>query len=1186
MNTPSHAAQRKLKKQAKQDQANDHSTSNEHSGSANAGSSKPAPASALPTREPPTSEPAESNGFQSSSSFTKNAEPDKRTALAAQQASLPNLLSKGQSEDPARGSSSPAPSSLLTHTVGPANDPVEDSRRSQVLAGNTHVDWDTDAYNRGGTALMKRPRFGDVGDKTKILLNSHYIKLLKSKGKGKGKGKDAGFYQYTIQVNNGETNRGLIKTVLQSQRLKKILPGGREPWLFDYKGLAWSAQYIEHEFDHVINLGQEPGRASQGLADPVNVVIKQALQRSRVRFGSIDDYMNGNRSCDDNVIDAINLLDHVVRQTPSENYTIVKQSYFERGAEGIKLGKGVEALPGVYQSIRMVEGPERREGTKRDLLMATNVDVSYAPFWQEGNFIEVIAKLTADESDTKDPAKFAAFLSDIGSMVWKDGNLFNRKFDLMRRLKDSIFTVEYEGMSDQSRQRKWKVDAISSQSAKEFMFQHGEDATGPLTSVYGYFFNKGVTLKYPHLPIVKTTRKIVKRDAMGNMLPESNIVYPMELCNMMPNQRYLRNLDENQTKEMVETAIQPPPERLGRIDKNLSLLDWKDDPFLKRYVLEISREHIETEGRILSPPRLVFRDSDINPGKQGNWALSHRRFFASNTAPLRAWGVMILKSAEKNRSAIGSSEVDRFIVQLVAKYKGFGGDIETENPLIHQAQDNLVTEIGAFYQKVKTQYDKRPQMLVFILPNKDAQTYLQIKKSCDCELGVFSQCVQAHKAKKAKDDYMYMANMLMKFNAKLGGTTNIINTDIPKQRLDLSRSKAPMGVPNFGHVPTKPPGSLGGPPLPARPLPPMFIGADVSHPAPGSQASSYAAMTVSMDKTATRYAAAVQTNGSRIEIISTQNLATCLTPLIKEWRRIVGNNHLPDHVFYFRDGVGESRYKELLDSEVKDMKQIFSQLDESKSNVNVKFTVVVAEKRHHVRFFPQGPGADGLGNPLPGTIVDRDVTNFRANDIYLCSHRALKGTARPTHYIMLKDEANIDVDDFQKILYHQCYQYIRSTTAVSLHPAVYYAHLASKRAQAHDRTYDNGDPRVNPDEPTAPGLGNQKPQGSNTKGKSIRASTSNSKKASSHTSGDDQGKQRVPPESSSKNVAFRGSADTKGKQKASISEKSTIHDVDDKKGGPKDPSSESPPDGPPEPLLEMKDWDDDQDWIGYGMWFI
>ena len=96
-------------------------------------------------------------------------------------------------------------------------------------------------------------------------------------------------------------------------------------------------------------------------------------------------------------------------------------------------------------------------------------------------------------------------------------------------------------------------------------------------------------------------------------------------------------------------------------------------------------------------------------------------------------------------------------------------------------------------------------------------------------------------------------------------------------------------------------------------------------------------------------------------------------------------------------------------------------------------TVVVAEKRHHIRFFPpQGTAADKNGNPVPGTLVEHDVTHPFENDLYLCSHVAIQGTARPTHYHMLMDEANIPVEKFQTMLYEHCYQYQRATTPVSL----------------------------------------------------------------------------------------------------------------------------------------------------------
>lgn len=96
-------------------------------------------------------------------------------------------------------------------------------------------------------------------------------------------------------------------------------------------------------------------------------------------------------------------------------------------------------------------------------------------------------------------------------------------------------------------------------------------------------------------------------------------------------------------------------------------------------------------------------------------------------------------------------------------------------------------------------------------------------------------------------------------------------------------------------------------------------------------------------------------------------------------------------------------------------------------------TVVVAEKRHHIRFFPpQGNASDKNGNPVPGTLVERDVTHPWENDMYLCSHVAIQGTARPTHYHMLMDEANLPVEKFQTLLYEHCYQYQRATTPVSL----------------------------------------------------------------------------------------------------------------------------------------------------------
>lgn len=75
---------------------------------------------------------------------------------------------------------------------------------------------------------------------------------------------------------------------------------------------------------------------------------------------------------------------------------------------------------------------------------------------------------------------------------------------------------------------------------------------------------------------------------------------------------------------------------------------------------------------------------------------------------------------------------------------------------------------------------------------------------------------------------------------------------------------------------------------------------------------------------------------------------------------------------------------------------------------------------------------DRNGNAVPGTLVERDITHPFEYDFYLCSHSAIQGTARPVHYQVILDEAQVPVNDFQRMVYQHCYQYMRSTTPVSL----------------------------------------------------------------------------------------------------------------------------------------------------------
>lgn len=158
-----------------------------------------------------------------------------------------------------------------------------------------------------------------------------------------------------------------------------------------------------------------------------------------------------------------------------------------------------------------------------------------------------------------------------------------------------------------------------------------------------------------------------------------------------------------------------------------------------------------------------------------------------------------------------------------------------------------------------------------------------------------------------------------------------------------------------------------------------------------------------------------------------------------------------------RDGCSEGQFSMVINQEVEDIKQLIRSVNTSNP---LAFTVLVATKRHHIRFFPKDNNKDKNENPLPGTLLETGVTHPKMFNFFLNSHAAIKGTSRPTHYHVLLNESTpnspaMSPDQIHQLCYEHVYQYCRSTTPVSLPPAIYYAHLASKRAVFHDPDYPN-----------------------------------------------------------------------------------------------------------------------------------
>uniref|UniRef100_A0A1I8AUT7 Piwi domain-containing protein n=1 Tax=Steinernema glaseri TaxID=37863 RepID=A0A1I8AUT7_9BILA len=86
-----------------------------------------------------------------------------------------------------------------------------------------------------------------------------------------------------------------------------------------------------------------------------------------------------------------------------------------------------------------------------------------------------------------------------------------------------------------------------------------------------------------------------------------------------------------------------------------------------------------------------------------------------------------------------------------------------------------------------------------------------------------------------------------------------------------------------------------------------------------------------------------------------------------------------------RDGVSEGQMSMVLHHEFATMKKGAEGI---KKGYKPKFLLVTTTKRHQKRFFLDG--ANGVGNPMPLTVVDGTVVRPDVPEFFMQAHKAIK----------------------------------------------------------------------------------------------------------------------------------------------------------------------------------------------------
>ena len=250
------------------------------------------------------------------------------------------------------------------------------------------------------------------------------------------------------------------------------------------------------------------------------------------------------------------------------------------------------------------------------------------------------------------------------------------------------------------------------------------------------------------------------------------------------------------------------------------------------------------------------------------------------------------------------------------------------------------------------------QLILVVVPAKNNKDmYAEVKRVGDNVLGIPTQGVKIKQVEEARPQVC--ANLSMKINAKLGGVNHVID---PKVKSLVFKE------------------------------PVIIFGADVTHPSPTENGiPSVAAVVASMDAHAAKYSARVrpqkhERSGGAQEIIT--DLAALVKELLWDFYNATSGRK-PTRIIFFRDGVSEGQFDQVLVHEVRAVQEACTMLNKE---YRPWITFVVVQKRHHARFFCEDR-TDASGkeqNVPPGTVVDKGITHPYEFDFYLTSHFGIK----------------------------------------------------------------------------------------------------------------------------------------------------------------------------------------------------
>ncbi|KAJ3205805.1 argonaute 1 [Clydaea vesicula] len=804
---------------------------------------------------------------------------------------------------------------------------------------------------KGALTHIPRPNFGRLGRKITVIANLYKVSIP-----------DRDISRYDVVVKPDKVPKPLCRKIME----------------------AWK------NMDHSATLGwaskdRENAQYSKQLFDLKNkrTFTLSIREIKPVNMAVLLEYLSPSPKAIEIPFEAVSCLEVLLRQSPGLRFTSNPAGrcfYSDKGVS--QLPGGVNVHYGWYQSLRTSLGIQQQQYTYKELLL--NIDVVATAFYQQGPLIDVITNF-------------------FGKRRIEDcQKLFTIKNEL-RKLDKFITGLNIKISYRNTGRRKYKVKGLAAQSVRDTKIRIKEDdGVHEVTTTVLEFFRKtyNYNVKYPWLPAIVSGA--------------NNVQIPIECCVVLPNQRYVKKISEDQAADMIKVTAVFPQKRKERIQDGLNQLHGNNDErLLARWNVDINQNLKQVEARILDTPSLMFAKN--KPQKVFNNGSWKTQGFAK-PALLVSWSIALFGGAFGRPGSRDFGVLDSFMNKLGNELASQGVEVlwpdTTEEMTVLEVRGDIrqtlvnakkrAAEIGQKFAGAKRTNSRSVDLVLCVLPQaRNTALYNEIKRIGETDLGLMTQCVVQRKVADQKGGYL--GNLILKINAKLGG----VNTYVSPSDIPLNTGSR---------------------------IPTIVIGIDVTHPPAGvTNGISIAAVVGSVDSGYAEYRCSVRVQAGRQEIVDDlHDMVIDLFEMFRERSKGV----YPQRVIVYRDGVSEGQFSEVIFNELKSLKRAFVTL---KMNKAPTVTFLSVNKRHHIRFFPANQkDGDKNGNVMPGTVIDTGIVHPYEFDFFLNSHPGLQVT-----FCMMKTD--LTQIHCKTLLIN----YAISMLEVSIVPAAYYAHLVAARARAH-----------------------------------------------------------------------------------------------------------------------------------------